>query len=269
MSLHGRWAILLTSCFFTLAAHGQNCPTVLTYTPATPVLGEPITVTFTVLSTPPPTATSGFKYLPIIRTTEPGAPPEQSPLDVLLYVQSTPASYSFTFTPYEPGQVTVNASSQWYYDFGQTAICGESLTTPPVTIPVSEPLNALNGQYTFLFQGTLPQVKRASQSIASAGSFTADGKGNITGGVEDVTSSLGINTKVLLTGTYSFDPTGRGSLKLHSSLGVQSFKFFVQPTQFNSPFTIATLFSDDGYAVFGSGTLAKQSPVPGRSARQS
>ncbi len=77
-------------------------------------------------------------------------------------------------------------------------------------------------------------------------------------GVEDINSSLGASTKVPITGSYSIDPTGKGTVRLHSLYGVQSFQFFVQPIQFLLTLTNAILFSDDGYAVFGSGTLAKQ-----------
>ncbi len=76
------------------------------------------------------------------------------------------------------------------------AACGNS--TAPVTLP---PLgvSALSGSYVFTASGTDPN----DGDYSVVGSFTADGKGNITGGVADYNLGSGVDENVPLTGTYS------------------------------------------------------------------
>jgi hypothetical protein len=71
-----------------------------------------------------------------------------------------------------------------------------------------------SGQYTFLFRGF-----DANGSVAIAGSFIADGNGNITAGTEDTNrmSSGGIVqvvNAVALSGTYTVGSDGRGTFEL-------------------------------------------------------
>jgi hypothetical protein len=64
------------------------------------------------------------------------------------------------------------------------------------------------GQYSFLFKGF-----DSGGSVALAGSLSADGAGNISGGIEDSNRSSGVLTGISFTGTYSIGSDGRGTLE--------------------------------------------------------
>ena len=88
----------------------------------------------------------------------------------------------------------------------------------------------LNGQYAFTFSG-----ENAAGPLSIAGSFAADGKGSITGGVEDVTlvkksnNTIGAQAGLTLTGSYTVGSDGRGTLTLNtSSDGTQNFAIVVE-----------------------------------------
>ncbi len=247
-----------------MLGNAQSCPATLTYTPANPVFGQPITATFVIHDIPPPTATSNSEYLVNITASEQGAPSNVYGNNSVTYISDSANTIVFTFTPYAPGQVTINSNLSSFYSFGLTPICGQFINAPLVTITVAPTTpvvthDALYGQYAFLFQGTVPQESGGSQALAAAGSFTADGQGNITAGIEDVNSGSGSFTKVAVKGTYSIDSAGNGILNLQGPLGPEQFKFFVVSTQLATTLTSASLFSTNGYAIFGNGSLAKQS----------
>jgi hypothetical protein len=73
----------------------------------------------------------------------------------------------------------------------------------------------LNGPYAFLLRG----AAATNGYNAIVGSFTADGSGNITGGLEDINRSVGVVTGLTLTGSYSVGPDNRGCLTLTNSNG--------------------------------------------------
>jgi hypothetical protein len=103
---------------------------------------------------------------------------------------------------------------------------GGSTPTPPP--PVGNFSNAsLKGQYAFYMSGT--NVGTGS-FFARIGSFTADGNGNITTGLEDVDVS-GPQTIPLSSSTYTIQPDGRGVVNLVGS-GPLSFSVtMLSPTQ--------------------------------------
>jgi hypothetical protein len=88
---------------------------------------------------------------------------------------------------------------------------------PPVTGHFS---NAdLNGTYAFSMSGTDAGANFGA-FIARVGSFTADGHGNITAALEDVTDAGSLPQLVQFTGgTYSIQANGRGTLTLISATG--------------------------------------------------
>ena len=77
----------------------------------------------------------------------------------------------------------------------------------------NEPL--LNGRYAFLLKGG----GATFGYVATVGSFTADGGGNITGGLEDTNRPTAVVTGLTLTGSYSVGPDNRGCLTLMNSNG--------------------------------------------------
>jgi hypothetical protein len=88
---------------------------------------------------------------------------------------------------------------------------------PPVTGGFS---NAdLKGTYAFSMSGTDAGTNFGA-FIARVGSFTADGNGNITAALEDVTDAGSLPQLVQFTGgTYSIQANGRGTLTLVSATG--------------------------------------------------
>src|SRR6266404_6268866 len=88
---------------------------------------------------------------------------------------------------------------------------------PPVTGGFS---NAdLKGTYAFSMSGEDGGVNFGA-FIARGGSFTADGNGNITAALEDVTDASSLPQLVQFTGgTYSIQANGRGTLTLVSATG--------------------------------------------------
>ncbi len=91
------------------------------------------------------------------------------------------------------------------------AACGGGGSTPPPPPPVGKFSNAsLKGQYAYSMSGE----DLNGAFIARVGSFSADGNGNITQGLEDVNSVTGVTEVSFSGGTYVIQPNGRGTLTL-------------------------------------------------------
>lgn len=109
----------------------------------------------------------------------------------------------------------------------------------------------LQGQYAFSMAGT---DVVSGTPFARVGSFIADGKGNITGGNEDVTILQGGSQELSFTsGTYTVNSDGRGTLGLTDNTGTITF-------------SISLASSSNGYLVLmptdlmstASGSFVKQ-----------
>jgi hypothetical protein len=72
-------------------------------------------------------------------------------------------------------------------------------------------VSELNGHYAFLFNGF---DDTTGSQIAIAGSFIADGKGNITAGIEDENGPSGAASNVPFTGTYNIGTDNRGAITI-------------------------------------------------------
>jgi hypothetical protein len=87
--------------------------------------------------------------------------------------------------------------------------------TPPanatanLSLTINGPTGRLNGNYVFSFSGY-----QNGNQVLQAGSFTADGAGNITNGLMDSNSAAGVHTSLTFTGTYSLDSTNTGPMTL-------------------------------------------------------
>lgn len=107
-----------------------------------------------------------------------------------------------------------------------TAACnngGTAVVGPPPPPPTGNFSNAsLKGQYAFSMSGT-ELCQGLSSAFARAGSFTADGNGNITGGLEDVNVCVGVATLQFTSSTYSIAADGRGTLNLTNSTGTTHY----------------------------------------------
>ena len=98
--------------------------------------------------------------------------------------------------------------------------CGGVPRTPP---PAPKFSNAsLAGQYAFSMRGT-ELCAGLGSFFARAGTFTADGNGNITSGLEDINVCAGVATLRFTGGRYSIGPDGRGTLSLVNSTGTTNY----------------------------------------------
>ena len=109
----------------------------------------------------------------------------------------------------------------------QTATQALSLTITTATACGSGSESFLSGQYAMSLTGF-----DASGPVGILASFTADGTGNITGGVEDINSSAsgGVQANVPITPTgssYSIGADHRGCLTLVTSVGTKVFRIAV------------------------------------------
>jgi hypothetical protein len=79
----------------------------------------------------------------------------------------------------------------------------------------------LKGTYAFSMSGTdATNTINFGAFIARVGSFTADGNGNITAAIEDVTDAGSLPQLVQFTGgSYSIQANGKGTLSLNSATG--------------------------------------------------
>ncbi len=149
----------------------------------------------------------------------------------------TPAvSKQFTYT------LTVNANA---------AACGSG----------SE--SELNGQYAFSLGG-LAKLSAGKQSdpYTLLGSFTADGTGKITTGVEDIgmdsDAGVGSSAAATITGvgsSYSVGSDQRGCMTLATSLGTQTFRFALVGAPAIQGYIVE--FDNSGNSI--SGIMRKQS----------
>jgi hypothetical protein len=100
---------------------------------------------------------------------------------------------------------------------------GTATFGPPLPPPAGTFSNAnLKGQYAFLMAGT-ELCGGLSTPFTRAGSFTADGNGHITGGLEDVNVCTGVFTLQFTNSTCSIAADGRGTLSLTNSTGTTNY----------------------------------------------
>jgi hypothetical protein len=111
------------------------------------------------------------------------------------------------------------------------AACGGGGSTPAPPPATGSFSNAsLKGQYAFSMSG---QDAVSGSFFARIGSFTADGNGTITGGLEDVNTALnGAQTLAFSSSNYSIQSNGRGVITLTNATGTLGFSItMLSPTQ--------------------------------------
>jgi hypothetical protein len=116
----------------------------------------------------------------------------------------------------------------------------------------------LQGNYAFRFSGFGPTGAGRSGFTTEAGNFTADGKGNISGGVLDRNGAAGPQSKVAFTGTYGVGANQLGAMTLNFADGT-SGTFAVAV---NSSGDARFIEFDDttGAGTRGSGEMRKRDP---------
>lgn len=137
------------------------------------------------------------------------------------------------------------------------ACSGNGFVNPPP--PVGNYSKAsLNGQYAFVTNGESFTGGVSATPLARTGSFTADGTGNITGGVEDVNAAGAVSPAIQITGgSYTVNADGRGTLMLQ--LGQNSVDFGITLTSTSDGLMIDET-SNTSQSSTGSGNFIKQTP---------
>jgi hypothetical protein len=106
-----------------------------------------------------------------------------------------------------------------------TAACssGTAVVGPPPPPSTGNFSNAsLKGQYAFSMTGT-ELCAGLSSFFTRAGSFTADGNGHISDGLEDINVCAGVFTLQFTSSTYSIGADGRGTLTLKNNTGTTNY----------------------------------------------
>ena len=123
-----------------------------------------------------------------------------------------------------------------------------------ITITSSTSTSRLSGHYAFLFNGF-----DLDGEVMIGGSFVADGSGDITNGIEDISRFSGLISNLPFTpfkGTYQIGADNRGSLNLFSSQGTSTYRFAL-----NAAGDTAHFIEFDSTGTRGSGILRKQDPT--------
>jgi len=135
---------------------------------------------------------------------------------------------------------------------------GTTITPPPPTGNYT--LASLNGTYAFTTTG---EVITGSSAIpmTRVGSFSADGSGHITGGIEDVNTFGTPSTANAITGgSYTVNPDGRGTLTLNFASG-NSINFGTVITSTSGGLMMDETLSSN-QASTGSGNFILQQSTP-------
>jgi len=208
----------------TPSATGTSSVVLTVTDSATPAAQKSRTFTLTIIpklvvtSGTPPDGLIGTAYN-FTFTTNGGKPPitwsaQGGPLAAGLSLDANTGAVTGTPTAAGLSNTTVVAT-----DSGaqvQHAFAALDVTVNPPVVNNAE----LNGQYAFSFQGF-----SSNQPENIVGSFTADGAGNLTGGLEDLNS-----TSQAFVGTYAIYADNRGIFKLMTSPGgtdLGTFRFAV------------------------------------------
>jgi hypothetical protein len=144
-----------------------------------------------------------------------------------------------------------------------TAACssGNSVVNPPP--PTGKySLASLSGTYAFVTNGEVITSATVAAPLARVGSFMADGKGGITGGVEDVNEpTVGVTPAISITGgSYTVNADGRGTLTLN--LGATSAIDFGIVLTSTSDGLMIDETSNSNQASTGSGNFIRQAAAP-------
>ena len=127
---------------------------------------------------------------------------------------STAGVISGTPTAQQTSSFTVQASDS------QTPA---ATATTVLSLTINGPIFRLNGNFVFSFSGF-----SQGSLVLQAGSFTADGQGNITNGLMDANGSSGVSTKLPFSGTYSLSANNTGPMTLNiPALGTFSYQLAV------------------------------------------
>ncbi len=109
-------------------------------------------------------------------------------------------------------------------------------------------LGVLKGNYAFELSGF-----NSGGQVVVGGSFTADGAGNITDGVEDFNTMAGPPKNQTFTGTYTLGADNRGQMVFSSLTGSPTYAFAIDPAGAHG-----RLIEFDSSGIRGSGQLEQR-----------
>jgi hypothetical protein len=213
--------------------------------------GTPIMVTITM---PPPSS------LPAVGTASVAATVSNDTAGAGVNWSCTPSSACGSFNPVATasGASTTYTAPSAVPAGGQVVIMATSMTdsgkkaNASVTITGSSSNASLNGRYALLL--TAATGNQQGPSVCAA-SVIADGNGNITGGVEELTAPGFYDLVDLVSnGTYSIDASGHGTMTIHTA-NLETLKFSFVLTSASH----ALIVEADGDPA--SGTMDLQQPA--------
>ena len=164
-----------------------------------------------------------------------------------------PAGLSLSSSGLLSGSPTVQGN----FTFGITVVDSEATpanVTQTFALSIAGPQNLalLTGNYAFTFSGN----NSTGAAVTTAGSFVADGNGNITSGEQDTNSIAGtpLTNTPNLTGTYTLGTDGRGTITLSNAPGAPTYAFSIDLAGLHG-----RLIEFDTSGTRGSGRIEKQS----------
>jgi len=142
-----------------------------------------------------------------------------------------------------------------------SAACSSNGTVNPPPPVGKYGLSSLSGQYAFVTNGeSFASGAVTATPLSRVGSFTADGMGHITTGLEDVNVAGTTNLAVQITGgSYTVNADGRGSITLNIPVNNVStpFDFGITLTSTNDGLMVDET-NNTGQSSTGSGNFTKQ-----------
>jgi hypothetical protein len=184
-------------------------PPVVTISPTTWTMSSGTANTKTFTSTVTGAATTNVDWYVGSTSTSPVTNPVYGGNDTLGRIDAN-GVYSAPRTPPPGSSVVVTAVSR---DF--------TLSTASSAVTISGySTSSLQGRFAFSLSGQI-----ASGAFFRAGTFTADGAGNLNSGLEDINESIGVTPGLSFAGTYSVTPDGRGTLQFADGHSPANFDF--------------------------------------------
>lgn len=244
--ISGKATALGASTFTIQVADSEPTPATATANLGLTVAAlTPVTVTTTTL----PTGTTGTLYGANLSASG-GVPP----YSWQIAIGSLPAGLTLSAGGTISGTPTSAGTSTFTVQVTDSTTPTAQTTTASFSITVSNP-GQLGGSYAFYFNGF-----NTGSPVFMVGNFVADGSGNITGGVLDLTNSSGTQSSITLTGSYTYDSTTRlGTVNLTAgSLGALTWQV-AQPA--NSPVIRFIQNNPNDSGTYGSGVIKKQDPT--------